>query len=114
MAEEAAQTLGGLDLASLSEPVLNKVYKDLAKRLHPDVGGDMRQFIEMDKAKCILALWLKRPQATPVDTSISSDKCLQCNGTGRRTLRRGFSSMTMVCGSCRGSGEHVAPEKVEE
>ena len=115
MAAEAAAALGGLDLETLTEPVLTKVYRDLAKELHPDKGGDMHKFIEVDRAKCVLAGWLeRRAKEEPADEAISSTTCPMCHGTGRRTLNRGFRSMTMICGTCRGHGEMVPPDKVEE
>lgn len=115
MAAEAAATLGGLDLDTLSEPVLAKVFRDLAKSLHPDKGGDAAAFVAADRAKCVLQKWLeRRAPEEPADPAISSHTCPMCLGTGRRTLRRGFRSMTMICGTCRGHGELVATEKVEE
>lgn len=116
MAEQAAVTLGGLDLATLSEAVVTKVFRDLAKTLHPDCGGDAKKFVEADRAKCILIRWLQRPQVAPpsLDDLIPSERCPMCGGTGRRTLQRGFHTMTMVCGTCRGLGELVRPDKVEE
>jgi DnaJ-class molecular chaperone len=116
MAVEAAATLGGLDLETLSEPVLTKVYRDLAKTLHPDKGGDAAAFVAADRAKCILQGWLERrtPPEEPASAAISSATCPMCHGSGRRTLRRGFHSMTMMCGTCRGHGEMIATEKVEE
>lgn len=115
MAVEAATTLGGLDLETLSEPVLTKVFRDLAKSLHPDKGGDARQFIEADRAKCVLLGWLeRRANGEPPSAAISSVACPMCHGSGRRTLRRGFHAMTMMCGTCRGHGEIVPNEKVEE
>jgi DnaJ-class molecular chaperone len=105
--------LGGLDLETLSEPVLTKVYRDLAKSLHPDKGGDAPQFMEADRAKCILLGWLeRRAKEEPASAAISSTTCPMCHGSGRRTLRRGFHSMTMMCGTCRGHGEMVPPRKL--
>lgn len=115
MAVEAAATLGGLDLDTLSEPVLTKVFRDLAKSLHPDKGGDAAAFVEADRAKCVLLKWLeRRAPDEPASTAISSTQCPMCRGTGKRTLRRGFRTMTMMCGTCRGHGELVPTEKVEE
>jgi DnaJ-class molecular chaperone len=115
MAEEAAVTLGGLDLDTLSVPVVTKVFKNLAKVLHPDKGGDAKQFIEASRAQCILLGWLaRRAKETPTSRAVSSTPCPMCHGSGRRTLRRGFRSMTMICGICRGHGELVPNEKVEE
>lgn len=114
MAEAAARTLR-MQLGDATEIMVTTAYKSMAKAYHPDMpGGDAAKFVEVDKAKCVLLLWLKRPKVAPVDPAISSEKCIPCKGTGRRTLRRGFRSMTMLCGSCRGTGERLPPEKVEE
>jgi DnaJ-class molecular chaperone len=115
MAEQAVRDLDiepRLDL--ITEDVVQTAYRDSVKRYHPDKGGCMDDFVRVDRAKCLLLAWLQRPQAAPPDESISSEKCIACKGTGRRTLQRGFRSMTMVCGSCRGAGERLPPEKLEE
>lgn len=113
MAEKAAEQLD-LGLFGLSEASVRIAFREAAKRMHPDKGGTMDEFVQLDRAKEVLLRWINRPMAEPVDPAIASDKCQPCKGTGRRVLRRGFRSMTMVCGSCRGTGERVPPEKVEE
>lgn len=114
MAERAAATLG-LELAVADAAMVQNRYRKRAMVLHPDKGGDAAAFVEADKAKCVLLAWLARPRAQEtVDVSISSTTCPMCKGGGKRTLRRGFRTMTMVCGTCRGLGELVRQEKVEE
>lgn len=113
MAEKAAQAMG-VTLLSLDEAVIKDRYRVLAKQHHPDKGGCMDDFVQLDRSKEILLRWLARPKTEPADKSISSDKCPMCKGSGKRTLRRGFRTMTMVCGTCRGMGERVQPDKVEE
>lgn len=116
MAEKAATVMGlMLDNDPPDESRVNARYREMAKDLHPDRGGNPAMFVELDRAKCILIEWIKRPKVgQSADASIPIDKCLQCGGAGRRKVQRGFRSMTIVCGSCRGTGERVAPEKVEE
>lgn len=117
MAEQAAVVLDvDMSAPGFSEEVVQLAYRSRAKRYHPDKpGGDVAKFVEADKAKCILIKWLARPKAPPPpDASIPIDKCLQCAGAGRRKVQRGFRSMTIMCGACRGTGERLPPEKLEE
>lgn len=122
MAEQAALTLGFChingesQLTRLDAQVVQKAYRNLAKLLHPDTGeaANADRFVSVDRAKCVLLEWFKRKTFPPSDPSIAIEKCVACKGTGRRTLTRGFRSMTMVCGNCRGTGERLPPEKVEE
>jgi hypothetical protein len=111
-AESAAAVLGlDLDDAGFCEPLVQRSYRERAKLLHPDRGGDPRDFVELDRAKCILVEWVNRPVlSTP---TFNVNECLQCSGTGRRKVQRGFRQFTIVCSACRGMGERVPPEKVE-
>lgn len=115
MAEQAARTLR-MQLDDATEIMVNTAFKSMAKVHHPDrEGGDAAKFVEIDKAKCVLLKWLARPKASPPpDANIPVNACLQCGGKGRRRVQRGFRSMTIVCGSCRGTGEQLPPEKLEE
>lgn len=115
MAEDAASVLR-MQLDDATEIMVNTAYKSMAKVCHPDKpDGDAVKFMQIDRAKCILLKWLARPTPTPPpDAYIPIDACLQCAGKGRRTVQRGFRSMTIVCGSCRGTGERLPPDKVEE
>lgn len=114
MASDAASVLGlALDDTITVEAVRAR-YRDLAKTLHPDRGGDPAAFVAADRAKCILVLWAERPKPPPVDPAIAADVCPMCEGEGKRTLRRGFHTMTMVCGTCRGAGERLKAEKSDD
>lgn len=116
MAEKAAELMGlALDDPEFCETAVQRQFREKAKAAHPDGGGDAHQFVELDKAKCILVSWLARPVVkVAVDPAIASTRCPVCKGAGRRTIGRGFRTMTMVCGTCRGLGELVRPDKVEE
>lgn len=114
MAEKAAFTMGVAFGPALDEAGVKERFRELAKQHHPDKGGCMDDFVQLDRSKEILLRWLARPQTEPADVSISSTRCPMCKGSGKRELRRGFRTMTMVCGTCRGMGELVRPEKVEE
>lgn len=112
MADNALADLSiGVPLDHVTEELVQQSYRDAAKSAHPDCGGSMEAFVKVDRAKGVLVAWLKRPRPAPSDSSIATDTCLQCHGTGKRTLRRGFNTMTMMCGSCRGTGER--PEREE-
>lgn len=103
---EALKAANSLGLAlddNLTMDHVKAIYRDLVKLHHPDKGGDMKRFVEIDRAKCVLELWFKRQP--PEDTTFKLEKCAICNGIGRVTIRRGFASMTIVCGRCRGSGD---------
>lgn len=114
MAAEAMKDLGiagwGFD-----EDQINKTYRAAVKVVHPDVGGSAEAFAKVDRAKCVLLAWLRRPQAkSALDELISSNTCKRCEGTGRVKVGRGFATMTMVCAACRGAGELVEREKDEQ
>lgn len=116
MAEDAAKVMHlEFNPGGMTEQMVKDRYKVLAKELHPDKGGDPAAFVEADRAKCILLGWLeRRAKEEPGEAAVSSNTCPMCHGTGRRTLRRGFRSMTMLCGTCRGHGELLPNDKVEE
>lgn len=119
MAEEAATLMGlkleydGAEPVKLEEADITRRYRKMAQFLHPDRGGDANEFVKLDRAKCILVAWVNRPAAKP-DTSMPKNTCPMCKGEGRRTLARGFKTMTMVCGTCKGAGEIIEREKDEQ
>jgi hypothetical protein len=43
---------------------IKSAYRKLAKRYHPDMGGDARKFRELDEAHRQMLLWAKSPQFT--------------------------------------------------
>jgi DnaJ-class molecular chaperone len=125
MAEEAASDLCFVSMelfdGAVSHPLdvmtkeaVQQAYKNLVKLHHPDKGGSAEAFVRIDRAKCVLLGWLERRASEEPSAAVSSVACPMCHGSGRRTLRRGFHSMTMMCGTCRGHGEMVPNEKVEE
>ena len=82
--------LGVSDLATAEE--VKRAYRERARVLHPDVGGDADAFREVSEAYA-LALEM-----------ISARACADCGGSGSIRLVRGFSSLVQVCPTCRGSG----------
>lgn len=100
---ESAVTLLGITGYPLTAENVNNAYRKLAKEHHPDTGGDMGKFVAVDRAKHILLEHLKRSKAT--QPKWTKPDCPNCGGKGRVMLRRGFATMTVTCGRCKGSGD---------
>jgi hypothetical protein len=96
-----AEAIVPLEGRNLTE--ITGAYRAAVKYTHPDRGGKMVDFVAVDRAKHLLAKWLERKPAA--DTTFRKVNCAPCGGRGRVTIRRGFASMTIVCGRCRGSGD---------
>lgn len=94
-------------LEGLTEDTVRDAYRVVAKKTHPDRGGDATVFANADRAKHMLLQWLKQRDKVVIKAEPGNfgKKCEVCGGTGRRRVQRGFSSMTMVCGTCHGSGD---------
>jgi DnaJ-class molecular chaperone len=101
MAEQAAETLGLANGYGKDDVVA--AYRNLAKECHPDKGGDIAKFTEIDRAKCILLKWLETPASQEV-VFVKPD-CPNCKGIGRIKIRKGFGILTITCGRCQGSGD---------
>lgn len=103
-------------LEGLTPDIVKEAYRAVAKKTHPDKGGDAVAFANADRAKHLLLQWLKQAvaKAAPkVEAGHFGKKCGMCNGEGRRRINRGFHSMTMVCGTCHGTGDaQFEPDKV--
>lgn len=69
-------------------------YREAAQRLHPDKGGDGKEFA----ALCRAYKEAMQEAELPVP-------CIDCRGTGRREVVGGWSSTTVVCLVCSGSGQ---------
>lgn len=97
------ETLEGLTIDAVRD-----AYRKVAKKTHPDAGGDAVAFANADRAKHLLLKWLERgsrPAPPKVEPGRFHEKCSNCQGSGRRRINRGFHSMTMVCGTCHGTGD---------
>jgi DnaJ-class molecular chaperone len=103
-AEEAAAALGLTIHPALDENVVNMAYRVLAKVTHPDAGGSLEAFAEVDRAKHILLMWLKADAAKPV-AQPHGEQCPRCAGKGFVASQRGFRAMRVSCPMCRGTGE---------
>lgn len=67
-------------------------YRQLALAHHPDRGGSAAVFTELNKA------YQKALQSA--EDHHAPGRCVQCDGTGWVTRRRGFTSLKMVCQDC--------------
>lgn len=84
---------------------VNAAYRVKARDAHPDAGGSAEQFVQLDRAKHILLGWLKRRKVTTAKATAHAAKCKRCDGTGITSSHKGFRTMRMQCGACRGTGE---------
>ena len=66
-------------------------WRDLASRLHPDAGGDPKEFDRMRQ------LYNKIIESARI--------CKACGGTGRTMKQAGFAQLPMPCETCGGKGE---------
>jgi DnaJ-class molecular chaperone len=85
------EILGLADSATLEEVEL--AWKRLASETHPDRGGDADKFMACRAAYLQARAEVAEPK-----------RCDECRGTGKITVSHGFSSMTITCNICNGSG----------
>jgi len=85
-------TLGLEENASPTE--VKAAYKELARKLHPDVGGDMEAFIK-----------LKEAYNEALKESQEPKYCLKCMGTGYNLQQSGFNMVNIICPACGGGGK---------
>jgi len=84
------EALGLGNTASL--PELKSRWRELARKHHPDVGGDAAEFHKLHEAYVhAIEICESRP-------------CEKCNGRGYLIRIRGFSSIHLVCPACGGDG----------
>ncbi len=88
-------------------------YRAACKHCHPDRGGDMVDFVKVDRAKHLLFAWLEREADAPVPVHGGVTKCPRCTGLTYVLLHRGARQMRMQCPSCKGNGE-IYDEKQTE
>lgn len=104
-AEAAIKVLGiGHSPEDVTAAAVRTAYILVAKATHPDMPtGDAAKFAEADRAKHILEAWLAKPDAD-APKGLHPTACDNCAGTGRIKVQRGFTSMTVVCQPCGGTG----------
>lgn len=80
-----------------------QLYRDAARRAHPDAGGKAEDFAAVDRAKHVLLEWIKKPQtARPIH---KPEVCPKCDGRGHIVQQRAWRAMRMQCPRCRGAGD---------
>lgn len=95
MNDQFASVLLGLDPAR--EPTLaelNAAWREQRSALHPDRGGDPSRFNDARRAYEYLHARVTRPRTCP-----------ECDGLGRVHHQRGFTTLTLPCARCRGTGQ---------
>lgn len=87
--------LGGADAATTREE-LSAWWRAIARRTHPDHGGNAADFIAARHAYVRARSRLPR---------IDTNTCHGCRGAGRFTMTMGFVIVTVICPVCLGSGK---------
>lgn len=78
----------------LSVAELKAKHHELALELHPDHGGDPDMFADMQLEFEYL-----------LHESQQSKGCMECHGTGKLMITRGFTVIYVPCLTCDGTGE---------
>lgn len=89
----ATETFFAMGLPERSTPDEARAwYKAQCKRLHPDHGGSADVFC------AFIAAW---PAAL---LELEETPCPTCEGSGRYAVLRGFSTVSLTCELCEGTG----------
>ena len=79
-------------------PAIREAYKVLARRWHPDAGGDAEQFARICEAYRVL-------RATEAERNRLRHLCPECQGARMLSVRRGWRVVSTVgCPRCDGLG----------
>lgn len=110
----AARAAEDLDL-ELNHADVDKVvaaYRAASKSCHPNSGTyDAARWHTISVAKDTLLEWFKRKAIAQAPVMTGHGDCRACSGTGR--IRRGNSSLQMMCMLCYGSGNSVKKDREE-
>lgn len=88
------QAFAKLALPLTATPVeVKQRWRQLCMSLHPDRGGNPVEFDET-----------RRAYQLALDEASAPKACSRCAGTGKVTAASGFSTVSLVCPSCGGSG----------
>ena len=95
------EVLGVSETATVSE--IHTAYKELAWKLHPDLGGDTQKFASVNEAYWELTRNRKNYDAL---LALTRKKCETCEGTGIIQQRKGFKIISeSECADCKGRGQ---------
>lgn len=86
MASEALRALGLLDGATIEE--VKAAYRKLARIAHPDNGGDLLAFCQLNTHYLDAA------------REVTSRPCPDCGGSKKVIVKKGFSTFTTICQRC--------------
>lgn len=105
------QAIEALDLSNgFSNEELQKNYKLLAKKYHPDnrVTGDEQRFILLGEAYDFLSNYEEK-ESKNIDEDTTGAVCPRCQGKGKinekRRANRGMIIIRVECPFCNGSGK---------
>lgn len=87
---------------------LTALYRTVARKVHPDMGGNPNDFVNADRAKCILERYLAQPAPAVQSVEHKKKDCGYCQGKGHVTTssgRPGAPGLRRTCPQCKGSGD---------
>lgn len=93
---------------------IHKAFIKLAKKHHPDMGGDIKKFQLINAAHNMLCT-KKALQQTLKTTFVACKNCSVCAGTGVKSKSKGVVGKTYTtCTSCDGSGLVINSKEIED
>jgi DnaJ-class molecular chaperone len=97
------EVLGVAPRASLA--VIKAAHRALARKYHPDLGGDAAKCAAVNVAWDVLSNAKTRRVYDLTLAAAQRPPCARCEGTGSVTLQKGFKAkLAKVCPTCLGSG----------
>jgi DnaJ-class molecular chaperone len=93
MSTETPFQILGLEETATEQEVIDR-FRGMALLSHPDKGGTALGFMRIKVARDQALALIRAPKP-----------CLACNGTGRKQVVNGFTSVTLYCETCQGSGK---------
>lgn len=90
---------------------IHKAYITLAKKHHPDLGGDIEKFRDINEAHEMLAT-KSAIQFTLNVLFADAKDCKTCKGEGCKSKSKGITGKVYTtCSTCHGSGLIIKEEK---
>ncbi len=86
--------------------VIRGRYRELARAMHPDLGGDPQAFAAVTEAHAVLTDVVRRLDYD-AKLALLMDSCPACGGKGLHTVQLSFTqTTTRRCSACQGRGYH--------
>jgi DnaJ-class molecular chaperone len=96
-----------------SDEEIRSAYLALARKHHPDKGGDGAKFTEINEAYAILKD-RKRCSLFIKDLLVWNKECVACKGKGALFKQKGFANRSSIpCSACGGAGVLIEKRRVE-